>query len=178
MAVTMSGEEVSRRVVAEGVILRNWQDFLQIYSNKAELFNFLTKALFVTFYRDGKQLVISDGDSISTKPPLCDSLSLSPCPCEEANTRLLLHANIAAWCGHFKVLIRAVDMDVIVLAVCCSTTWSIQTMNSGLYFEQANISATWLPTNGYCTGNEKGPGTFHVSCSHWLWHRVQLCRAL
>ena len=62
---------------AEGVILKNWQYFFQVDSNKTEFFNFLAKALFMTFYEVGKHLVITDGDSISSKPPLCDPQSLS-----------------------------------------------------------------------------------------------------
>ena len=113
-------------MVAKGVIPKNWQDFFQVDGNKMKLFNFLTKALFVTFYKDGKQIVITDNDSISSKPRLCEphSLSLSPCTHEETDICLLVHANHAALCGHFKVLIRTVDTDVIVLVVCCSTTGS------------------------------------------------------
>ena len=118
------GKGVCRRLVADGVILKTWQDFLQVDNNKTEVFNFLTKALFVTFHQDGKQLVITDGHSISSKPPLCDPNSFSPCTCEEADVCLLLNTNCAAFCGHFKVLIGTVDTNVVVLAVCCSTTGS------------------------------------------------------
>ena len=55
--------------------------------------------------------------SVLSKPPLLDPDSLSPCTHEEADTRLLLHANHAALHGHLKTLIRIVDADVVVLAV-------------------------------------------------------------
>ena len=87
-------------------------------------FQLLDQGSVVTFYQDGKQLAISVGDSISSKPPLCDPHSLSPCTRKEDHIHLLLHANRAALCGHFKVLIGTVDTDVVVLAVCYSTTGS------------------------------------------------------
>ena len=46
---------------------KNWQEFLQT-DIKTSTFDFLTKALLVTFYKDGKQLELTDGDSISSKP--------------------------------------------------------------------------------------------------------------
>ena len=134
---------------------------LQVDSNK--LFNFSTKALFVTFYQDGKQLVISDSDSISSKPPLCDLRSLPRCT-HEADICLILHANRAALCAHCKVLNRTVDTDVI-LGVCCRTTGS-RLYTLGSIWNRQKFPLLGCPQNGYCTGNEKGPGTFHVSCFH------------
>ena len=83
------GKGVCRRVVAETVIPGNWQDFLHMNSNKTELFKFLSDALFKS-YNQKKQLVITDGESVLSKPPLCDlaSNSLSPCSHEEADTRM------------------------------------------------------------------------------------------
>ena len=112
------GKGVHRRVVAEGVIPKNWQDFLRVNSNKTEFFNFLSRA----FNQNGKQLVITDGDSILSKPPLHGSDLLSPCTHEEADTRLLLHANHAALRGNLKILIRTVDTDVVLLAVSATAT--------------------------------------------------------
>ena len=96
------GKGVRQRVVAEGVIPKNWQSFLRVNSNKTELFSFLTKALMLAFNQDGKQLVITDDGSVLSKPPLLDPDSLSPCTHEEADTRLLLHANHAALHGHLN----------------------------------------------------------------------------
>ena len=86
-----------------GSLPKNWQDFFRVNSNKTELFNFLTKSLLVTFSQDGKQFVSTDGESILSNTPLHNPDSLSSCIHEEADTRLLLHANHATLCGHLKI---------------------------------------------------------------------------
>ena len=111
------GKGVRRRVVAEALIPRNWNDFLRVDSNKTELYKFLSHALFDLFNQEEKQLVITDGESVLSKPPLDDLASLSPCNHEEADSRMLLHVSHAAHCGHHKLLIRTVDTDVVVLAL-------------------------------------------------------------
>ena len=120
-----------------GGIPGNWRDFLRVDRNKTELFHFLSNALLEAFNQQGKQLVITDSESILSKPPLHESDSLSPCNHEEADSRMLLHANHAALCGHLNILIRTVDTDVVVLAVSVAETlgpeyepWA-QSMNSG-----------------------------------------------
>ena len=55
----------------------NWHDFLHVDRNKTELFHFLSKALFEAFNQQGKQLVVTDGESILSKPLLHDPDSLS-----------------------------------------------------------------------------------------------------
>ena len=123
------GKGVRRRVVAEALIPRNWNDFLRVDSNKTELYKFLSHALFDLFNQEEKQLVITDGESVLSKPPLDDLASLSPCNHEEADSRMLLHVSHAAHCGHHKLLIRTVDTDVVVLALyvaqCLSTEYEL-----------------------------------------------------
>ena len=96
--------------MAERVIFKNWQDFLRVNSNKTELFNFLTKALLVTYNQDGKQFVITEGDPDS----------LSPCTHEEADNRLLFYANHVVLRVH--LLIRMVDTDIFILVVSVAPT--------------------------------------------------------
>ena len=84
-------------------------------------FKFLSNALFKSFHQEGKQLVITDGESVLSKPTLKDLTSLSPRSHEEADTSMLLHANHSAHHGHSKILRRTVDTDVVVLAVLCGT---------------------------------------------------------
>ncbi len=104
-------------MVAETAIPRNWQDFLRVDSNKTELFRFLSHALLMSFDFEDKQLVITDGESVLSKPPLQDTTSLAPCNHEEADIRMLLHVAHAAHHNDNKILIRTVDTAVVVLAV-------------------------------------------------------------
>ena len=105
------------RVVSGTHITGNWHDFLRVDSNKAELFQFLSHALIDSFDLKAKQLVITVGESILSKPLLDDVDLISPCTHEEADTGMLLHAHHAALHGYDKVLVRIVDTDVVVLAV-------------------------------------------------------------
>ncbi|KAL8561151.1 hypothetical protein ACOMHN_054522 [Nucella lapillus] len=98
-------------------IPKNWQNFLRVDSNKTELFRFLSAALLEWFDQEDKQLVITDGEAVLSKPLLPDLTSLAPCNHEEADSRMLLHASHAAQHGHHAILIRTVDTDVVVLAV-------------------------------------------------------------
>ncbi len=66
---------------------------------------------------ENKQLVITDGEKVVSKPALSGVDLLSPCSHEEADSRMLLHASHAARQGHQKMLIRTVDTDVVVLAI-------------------------------------------------------------
>ena len=111
------GQGVWRRVVAAAAIPGNWQNFLRVDSNKTELFKFLSTALLEWFDQEDKQLVITDGEAVLSKPLLPDLTSLDPCNHEEADSRMLLHASHAAKHGHHSIVIRTVDTDVVVLAV-------------------------------------------------------------
>ncbi|KAL8620123.1 hypothetical protein ACOMHN_052065 [Nucella lapillus] len=111
------GQGVRRRVVAAAAIPGNWQNFLRVDSNKTELFRFLSAALMEWFDQEDKQLVITDGEAVLSKPLLPDLTSLAPCNHEESDSRMLLHASHAAQHGHHTILIRTVDTDVVVLAV-------------------------------------------------------------
>jgi len=111
------GQGVRRRVVAAAAIPGNWQNFLRVDSNKTELFRFLSAALMEWFDQEDKQVVISDGEAVLSKPLLPDLTSLTPCNHEEADRRMLLHASHAAKHGHHSILIRTVDTDAMVLAV-------------------------------------------------------------
>ncbi|KAJ8395934.1 hypothetical protein AAFF_G00026420 [Aldrovandia affinis] len=112
------GQGVRRRVVAAAAIPGNWQNFLRVDSNKTELFRFLSAALMEWFDQEDKQLVITDGEAVLSKPLLPDLTSLTaPCNHEEADSRMLLHASHAGQHGHHAILIWTVDTDVVVLAV-------------------------------------------------------------
>lgn len=57
----------------------NWQDFLHVDSNKTDLFQFLSHDLVDSFKSTEKQLVITNEESILSKPLLDDFDSISPC---------------------------------------------------------------------------------------------------
>ena len=97
----------------------NWASFLRVDDNMTELFSFLSGALHDSFQLAEKQLVITDGDTVLSKPPLPDITGLAPCNHEEADIRMMLHA---AHAGHNKIIIRTVDTDVVVLAVALTRT--------------------------------------------------------
>ena len=111
------GKGVHRRVVGAAAIHGNWQNFLRVDTNKTELFKFLPQAIFTWFDQDDKQLVITDGVAVLSKPPLLDLALLTPYSHEEADSRILLHVSHAANHGQHKILIKTVDTDVVVLAV-------------------------------------------------------------
>ena len=111
------GKGTHRHVVSGTLISGNWQDFLRIDSNKTDLFQFFFHTLIDSFNLKEKQLVITDGESVLSKPLLDDLHSISPWMHEEVHTRMLLYVHHAAHHGHDKLLIRTVDTDVVVLAV-------------------------------------------------------------
>ncbi|KAG7157202.1 hypothetical protein Hamer_G010051, partial [Homarus americanus] len=111
------GQGIRKRVVGSATIPGNWQNFLRVDSNKTELFKFLSDTLLTWFDKEDKQLVITDGQAVLSKPVLLDLASIAPSNHEEAHSRMLLHASHAAQHGHHKILIRTVDTDVVVLAV-------------------------------------------------------------
>ena len=117
------GRGVRRRVVGGATIPGNWNSFLRVDENKTELFSFLSGILQDSFQLADKQLVITDGDDVMSKPPIPDTAALAPCNHEEADSRIMLHAAHAAHHnGYKKILIRTVDTDVVVLAVVLART--------------------------------------------------------
>ena len=60
-----------------------------------------------------KLIVATDGCGVLTSSHVDSLEDLAPCSHEEADTRLLLHAEHAAKLGLRKVLIRTVDTDVV-----------------------------------------------------------------
>ena len=97
-----------RRVVGGATIPRNWTSFLRVDENKTELFD--------SFWLADKQLVITKGDDVLSKPPLLDTSVLAPCNHKEAESLIMLHATYAAHNGHKKILICTVVVLVVALA--------------------------------------------------------------
>ena len=110
-------ERVRRQVVGVASIPGNWASFLRVDDNKTGLFSLLSAALIYSFELADKQVVITDGEAIPSKPELLDTTSLAPCTQEEADSRMMLHAAHATHHGHSKITIHTVDTDVVILAV-------------------------------------------------------------
>ena len=105
------------QTVAAADIPGNWHSFLRVDENNMEIFAFLTQIALKWFDKKDKQLVVTDGEGVRSKPPLEDLTILAPCNHEEADNRMLLHISHAAKHGHHKILIRTVDTHVVVLAM-------------------------------------------------------------
>ncbi|KAG7177316.1 hypothetical protein Hamer_G000627, partial [Homarus americanus] len=106
-----------RHVTASGPLPSNWQNFLRNSDNKEELFSFLSEQVMQLVVKESKQLVVTDKKQVLTVPPRKDTANLAPCNHEEADTRMMVHAADALECGHRRILIRTVDIDVVNLAV-------------------------------------------------------------
>lgn len=64
-----------------------------------------------------QEVVITDRDEILCNPPLLYTASLALCNHEEAESCIMSLSSHAAHSGHTKIIIRAVDIDDVVLAV-------------------------------------------------------------
>ncbi|KAG7164269.1 hypothetical protein Hamer_G003415, partial [Homarus americanus] len=93
----------------QGVLKR--VNFLRVDSNKTELFKFLSDALLTWFDKEDKQLVITDGQTVLSKPVFPELASIA-----HAITKMQTVACCSQH-GQHKILIRTVDTDFVVLAV-------------------------------------------------------------
>ena len=90
MTRSKRGKGVRRRVEPNNRIPNNWNAFLRVDENKAELFQFLAD-LSIGLKVGGKQVISTCGHGVVCNSDI-DICNLSPCTHEEADTRILLHA--------------------------------------------------------------------------------------
>ena len=109
------GSGARRRVAPSVKVPSNWNSFLRVDGNKAELFKLLAEAV-GSIDMPGKELYSTYGDSVVTRGATECMEGLQPCSHEEADTRIFLHVLHAAK-QHDRIMIRTVDTDVFVLAV-------------------------------------------------------------
>jgi len=102
-ARTQRGKRVRRQMVVGATIPRNWASFLRVDENKTELLSFLSGIFHELAV---KELVITKGDDVLSKPPLLDTSALASCNHEESDSRTMVHATHAAHNGHKKILIH------------------------------------------------------------------------
>ncbi len=105
-----------RHVLPTTPIPSNWQSFLQVDSNKSELFTFLAEYLINEVHHD-KVIVTTSDTSVICSDPELDTSGIAPCSHEEADSRIMVHLADCVSRGHSKITIRTTDTDVVVLAV-------------------------------------------------------------
>ena len=112
----VSGPSGRRRVEPSTPVPKNWQQFLRVCTNKVESFKLLSNELMMVTIPAGQELVIPDGEGVHGNPAR-NTVNISPCNHEEADSRIMLHIADAADRGFSKILVRTVDTAVVVLAV-------------------------------------------------------------
>jgi len=156
------GQGMWRRVVTAAAIPGNWQNFLQVDSNKTELFRFLSAALMEWFDQKDKQFVIADGEAVLSKPLLPDLTSLVPCNHEEADSQMLLHTShrSPAWtpCNtHLDCRHRCCGAG----SVSGTGVATIRQLWPEFPIPSSTQSSSWIGTReGSCTAN--------IPCSNWM----------
>ena len=100
-----------------GTFPRNWNRYLQIASNKVELFHYLPVAIAHTVFCEGNVVISTVDENVLGSPvPGADEYEYPPMPCihAEFDTRVMLHApNAVSHCFR-RILIIANDTDIIV----------------------------------------------------------------
>ena len=109
------GKGIRRRVEGRNSPPRNWQMFLRVDENKAELFELLAHHI-AGLQNTDKQIITTLRNEVMCNDSL-QHPNLSPCSHEEADTRIILHLAYAAMSGYDPIMIRTVDTDVVVLAI-------------------------------------------------------------
>ena len=106
------GKVVRRKVSGQAKLPGRWMDFLRDSKNKTEFFTFLTNKIVKFTFPPGKLVYVTAGQSVLHS----GSDNLMPdCNHEEADTRIVVHAQHALQQGMKNIEIRTVDTDVIVI---------------------------------------------------------------
>ncbi len=109
-----SGETL--RVDGNTKLPSNWKSFLRIDENKDGLFKYLARAMIANERIDNK-LLVTTHEKVVLSSPEHDVSTIQPCSHEEADYRMMLHANHGYQQGIRRIMIRATDTDVVVLAI-------------------------------------------------------------
>ncbi len=112
-----SGQKVN--VTNKTSIPTNFNKFLAVDENKKQLFSLCATFILAQAEEQlqNKVVVCTIEDIARASSSAVDVSSMSPCSCEEADGRLLLHAANAVSSGMHAITIRTVDSDVVVIAV-------------------------------------------------------------
>ncbi|XP_065670919.1 uncharacterized protein LOC136089121 [Hydra vulgaris] len=109
-----SGQRIN--VTMGTLIPKKFDKFLSVDFNKTQLFGLISRFV-LTQSVVGKVIVCTIEETACASQQDLDVSSISPCSAEEADGRLLLHANHALKNGNLTITIRTVDSDVVVIAL-------------------------------------------------------------
>ena len=116
--LTKRGSGIRPRVSSTSFIPKMWANFLHVDENKIELFAFLSSHIVDDLHvESNKQLFVMSGCHTSSRPVQQVFSELDPCSHKEVDTRMMLHVFHAANSGYYKIMIRTVDIDVVILAI-------------------------------------------------------------
>lgn len=102
------------KVSANVKLSKKWNIFLRDSDNKAKLFSFLSDVVSQTECPDGKEIYITNGQSVIAK---VEGSPMGICTQEEADTRLVVHLIHSLNHGARKISVRTVDTDIIVILI-------------------------------------------------------------
>ena len=97
-------------------IPRKWREFLRNSDNKTEMFRLVADYVSNLVIPEGKQIFCTKEDRVIAVPTAPVD-GVSPCSHEEVDTRIVLHARDAAQAGHSSILMKASDIDIVVICV-------------------------------------------------------------
>ena len=122
-----SGKRI--KVTGSTLIPKDWKTFLHVNENKEQLFMMLSEEI-ICLVAEGKQIVCTKNEDVLTNDSGIAISNLMPCNHGEADTRMLLHTNILAQCGHSKVKIITVHTNI--LAQCGHSKVKIITVHTNV----------------------------------------------
>ena len=147
------GKGLRRKVNTTSIAPTNWREFLRLDQNKTELFEFLSREIIGYSQQESNGLVVCaayEEDCIASGQ-INDMDGLTPCNHEEADTRVFIHVANLVLNGHFKLLIKTVDTDVMILAISAFAT-----------LQNKGLCELWLE---FGTGNNKRLVPIHMICA-------------
>ena len=133
------------KVSSKTPIPKDWQNFLRVNENKAELFELISN--YVTCVECNKIIVTTKNEKAVTNDTCTDLSDVSPYNHEEADTRILLYTLHQIRSKSRKVCISIVDADVIVIAL--SKFYELSTVGlEELWVEfGVDVNRKWIPVH-------------------------------
>ena len=109
------GQGMRRRVTGTSKTPTNLRSFLRDDDNKTELFQFLVDTICQT--QTTSTIIVTKEACVICNDNQKSLEAVSPCPHEETDTRIFVHARDAAIEGSKALVIKANDTDIVIIAV-------------------------------------------------------------